>query len=92
MIQSFRNKGLQHFWEQSDVERIPTDWARRIAHVLDILDAAAIPEDVAIPGQGFHACPEGGEARFGVMVSQAWRLSFAWDKGDAVNIDLEEIR
>ena len=92
MNRSFRNTGLQHFWEHSDVERIPTDWARRIALVLDLLDAAAIPDDVALPGLGFHACPEGGDARFGVMVSQAWRLSFAWDKGDAVDIDLEEMR
>jgi len=92
MIRSFRNKGLQDFWDRGDIERIPTDWSRRIALVLDLLDAAATPEDVALPGLGFHACPEGGDARFGVMVSQAWRLSFAWNKGDAVNIDLEEIR
>lgn len=92
MIRSFRNKGLQNFWESSDTERVPTDWVRRITHVLDLLDAAEIPEDVALPGLDFHSCPEGGQGRFGVMVSKAWRISFAWKNGEAIDIDLEEIR
>ena len=92
MIRSFRNKGLQDFWESSDIERIPTDWTTRIAQILDMADAASAPEDLAIPGLRFHAYARGTQPRFGVMVSEAWRLSFAWNKGDAVDIDLEEIR
>ncbi len=92
MNRSFRNEGLREFWEGSEIERIPTDWAARIAQVLDILDAATAPEDLVIPGLQFHAYPEGRQPRFGVMVSAAWRLSFAWERGDAIDIDLEEIR
>lgn len=91
MIRSFRNSGLQQFWERSDIERIPTDWSDRIAQVLDILDAATTPEDVAIPGLRFHAYPDGTQPRFAVMVSAAWRLSFAWQRGDAIDVDLEEV-
>lgn len=90
MIRSFRNRGLQRYWEHSDVERIPTDWARRIAAILDMLDVAEEPEDMAVPGFGFHAYPDDRQPRFGIMVSVAWRLSFAWKNGDAIDVDLEE--
>ena len=91
MIRSFRNRGLGEFWERGDVERIPTDWTAKIELVLDMLDAAEAPEDLAIPGLEFHGYPEGTQGRFGVMASRAWRLSFAWRNGDAVDVDLEEI-
>lgn len=91
MIRSFRNRGLQKFWESSDVERIPTDWARRIATILDMLDAAGEPEDTFVAGFGFHAYLDERQPRFGLMVSTAWRLSFAWERGDAIDVDLEEV-
>jgi len=91
MIRSFRNSGLRNFWERSEIERIPTDWAKKTAQILDLLDAATTPEDLAIPGLRFHAFPEGGQPRFGVMVSAAWRLSFAWTQGDAIDVDIEEV-
>lgn len=91
MIKSFRSGALQAFWENSDVERIPTDWVKRIEHVLDILDAATAPEDLAIPGLRFHGFPEGTKPRFGVMASKAWRISFSWSQGDAHAVDLDEV-
>ncbi len=91
MIRSFRNVALRKFWETSDTKRIPTDWAGRIEQILDILDAATAPEDLAIPGLGFHGYAEETKPRFGVMASGAWRLSFSWKEGDAHDVDLEEI-
>jgi toxin HigB-1 len=91
MIRSFRSQNLARFWKQSQVERIPTDWTAKIEMVLDMLDAAEAPEDLAIPGLEFHAYPEGKQGRYGVMASRAWRVSFAWREGDAVDVDLEEI-
>jgi proteic killer suppression protein len=91
MIRSFRNRPLQRFWERGDVDRIPTDWAAKIEQILDLLEAATAPEDLAIPGLRFHGYPEGTKGRFGVMVSVAWRVSFSWQEGDAIDVDLEEI-
>lgn len=91
MIRSFRNAALRKFWERSEVERVPTDWVSKIEQILDILDAATAPEDLAIPGLGFHGYAEGTTPRFGVMASRAWRLSFSWKEGDAHEVDLEEI-
>lgn len=91
MIKSFRSVALQTFWESSSVERIPTDWVKKIGQILDMLDAATMPEDVAIPGLGFHGFAEGNRPRFGVMASKAWRISFSWSQGDALDVSLGEI-
>ena len=91
MIRSFRNRGLRTFWERSEIERISTDWATKTALILDLLDAATKPQDLVIPGLRFHVFEEDNEPRYGVMVSDAWRLSFAWSRGDAIDVDLEEV-
>jgi len=91
MIRSFRNRGLRTFWERSEIERIPTDWANRIAQILDILDAATKPQDLVVPGLRFHIIRDEDEPRYGVMVSNAWRISYAWSRGDAIDVDLEEV-
>ena len=90
MIRSFRSRALQKFWEKGDVQTIPTDWSGRIEKFLDLLDKARAPEDLAIPGM-FYCYPEGTKARYAVLVSKAWRLSFAWKKGEAIEVDLEKI-
>jgi proteic killer suppression protein len=92
MIGSFRDEALKTFWERSDVQRLPTDWIERIAMILDLLDAASSPEDMAIPGLGFHGFAEGTKPRFGVMASKAWRVSFSWHQGRAHDVDLNEVR
>ena len=91
MIRSFKNAALRKFWESSDVKRIPTDWASKIELILDTLDAATAPEDLAIPGLRFHGYAEGTRPRFAVMASAAWRVSFSWREGDAHDVDLEEV-
>lgn len=91
MIKSFRSPALQAFWENSSVERIPTDWVKRIEQVLDMLDAASAPEDLAIPGLRFHSYAERTKPRFAVMASKAWRISFSWKQGNAYDVELDEV-
>lgn len=60
--------------------------------MLYALDKAAQPEDLALPGFGFHGFAEGRTPRIGVMVSAAWRISFTWKNRGPWDVDLEEIR
>ena len=89
MIKSFRSPRLQDFWQRGDVESIPTDWVKKIEYVLDMIDAAVEPEDLNLPGLNFHVVIEERAARYAVMISQSWRLSFSWISKNAENVDLE---
>jgi proteic killer suppression protein len=56
---------------------------------LDVLDAAAAPEDMNLPGFHFHRL-RGRFTRYSVRVTANWRLTFAWEESDATQVDLED--
>ncbi len=90
MILSFRSRSLKRFWERDDASKLPPDRIRRIAMILDRLDAAAAPDDLNLPGLGFHKLSGTSKGRYAVSVSANWRITFGWDDQDAVEVDFED--
>jgi proteic killer suppression protein len=54
------------------------------------LDAATAPADLDLPGFGFHPLKGNRKGEFAVIVTRNWRLTFGWNDGDAVDVDLED--
>jgi toxin HigB-1 len=90
MIVSFRHKGLQRFWTRSDASGLRPDWIPKIDRFLEALDQGRSPQELAIPGAGFHALRGDLKGRFAMTISRNWRLTFAWRGEDAVDVDLED--
>lgn len=90
MIRSFRSKALQRFWIRNDPRGIRPDWVRKVRSLLVRLDAAQRPEDLKTPGSGFHALVGDFAGRYALVVSHNWRLTFAFEEQDAVDLDLED--
>jgi toxin HigB-1 len=90
MILSFRSKSLKRFWQKNDAAGIRPDWVNRVRLVLSLLDKAARPEDANVPGLNFHALTGGQTGRFSLLVSRNWRITFAWQDIDAIDVDLED--
>lgn len=90
MIVSFRSRALKRYWEKSETKRLPPRSIERIRIILDRLNAATAPSDLDLPGFGFHALKGGRRGEFAVLVTRNWRITFGWDDGDAVDIDLED--
>ena len=55
MIQTFKHKGLERYFKASDKRGLPTQCLARLERILDVLDAATVPSDMALPGFKFHA-------------------------------------
>jgi len=85
MIRSFRHKGLKELFESGR----RTDQRARILRRPDVLHGAVVPEDLALPGFRFHKLHT-KPARYSVSVSGNWRLTFAWEDLDAIDVDLED--
>ena len=90
MIRSFRHKGLQRFWTRSDTSGLRPDWIARTGRLLEALDLARSPQDMAFVGSGFHALRGDLKGRYALIISRNWRLTFAWDGEDAVDVGLED--
>ena len=55
---------------------------------LKVLDEAALPSDLNVPGFNFHRL-HGRPVRYSVHVSGPWCLTFEWEDADAVRVNLE---
>ncbi|WP_157219336.1 type II toxin-antitoxin system RelE/ParE family toxin [Flavisphingomonas formosensis] len=89
MIRSYRSKPLRLFAEKGDASKLPIQNVDRLRRMLAALDAAPIPEDMNLPGYHFHGLATDPK-RWSCRVTGNWRLTFAWDDMDAIDVDLED--
>jgi proteic killer suppression protein len=89
MIRSFQSKKLRSYWTKNDASAINPGWINKVRIVLSRLDASTKPSEVAALGMRFHALT-GKPKRYAVSVSPNWRITFAWDGEDAIDVDLED--
>ena len=90
MIRSFRNRALKQFWERADAKRLPPEDSDRILRILRLLDDAISASDMNIPGLHFHQLQGQMRGRYAVTVRANWRITFAWNDEDAVDVDYED--
>lgn len=90
MIESIRNKALRRYWTKGDDAGIRPDWRKKVRILLSRLDAAHAPEDMDVPGFGFHALRHDQAGRYAVWVSRNWRITFAWKSENATDVEMED--
>jgi proteic killer suppression protein len=90
LTRSFKNRALKRFWERNDPSKLPPADAGRIGRILDLLDTAAVPQEMDAPGLRFHALTGNLAGRYAVTVRANWRITFAWDGQDAIEVDYED--
>jgi proteic killer suppression protein len=90
MIRSFRSKTLAKYWERGEAKGIKPEWRNKTRIILSRLDASTAPEQMRLPGFGFHPLSGDMRGRWAVGVSGNWRITFAWDGEDAIDVDLED--
>jgi toxin HigB-1 len=90
MIRTFKHKGLEKFFTKDDYRGIPAQFGSRLQRMLDRLDASTAPADMDIPGFRFHPLKGARAGEFATSVSGNWRLTFAFDDKDAIDVNLED--
>jgi toxin HigB-1 len=90
MIRSFKSKPLAQLWEKGRTSKIDAKMHERIIRRLDRLDAAAMPQEMNIPGFDFHALRGFKPTRYSVHVNGPWCITFEFEDGDACRVDFEQ--
>ena len=90
MIRSFRHKGVERFFKSGSRSGIQAAHAPRLARQLSALNAATRPEDMNRPGWDWHALKGGLYGHWSVSVNGNWRLTFAFENGDAILVDYQD--
>jgi toxin HigB-1 len=90
MMRSFRRKGVERFFKSGSRARIQAAHAPRLARQPSALDAATRPEDMNRPGWGWHPLKGDLCGHWSVSVNGNWRLTFAFEIGDAILMDYQD--
>ena len=88
MIKTFRHRGLKRLYERGDTAQVGADMLDKIENILALLDVAAGPENMNIPGFRLH--PLRGDLRgfWSVTVRANWRIIWRFEGADAVDVEL----
>lgn len=89
MIVSFRHKGLAELFEQGQSRRIRQDLQARCLRRLEVLDHADSLSELSLPGFSFHSL-RGLPKRYSIHINGPWCITFEWENGEALRVDLEQ--
>lgn len=89
MIKSFKHKGLAELFERGRSRRVRHDLQSRSLRRLDALNQAESLIDLNVPGFNFHSL-QGRPKRYSIHVNGPWCITFEWEEGEALRVDLEQ--
>lgn len=90
MIRSFRHKGIEAFYRTGGTHGIQAKHAMRLRLQLARLSVARVAGDMAAPGWKLHPLKGKLSDHWAVWVDSHWRLTFAFENGDAVLVDYQD--
>lgn len=88
MIRSFRHKGLKLLFEEGNRRGVRADHADKIGRILLLLNRAAKPDDMALPGFRLHPLKGNLAGFWAVWVSGNWRIIWRFEGTDAADVEL----
>jgi toxin HigB-1 len=88
VIKGFRHKGLKDLFETGRSAAVPQLW-KRCANLLEVLDEAENLNDLSGPGFGTHRLHT-KPPRYAMAVNGPWRITFQFEEGNALLVDLEQ--
>jgi proteic killer suppression protein len=89
MIKSFKHKGLSELFERGPTRFVRKDLQARCLRRLEALDQAESLRDLSVPGFNFHGL-QGQPKRYSIHVNGPWCITFEWQEGEALRVDLEQ--
>ena len=90
MIKSFVHKGLEDFFYEGKKKGIQPKRGKKLAAIMDRLDAANEIRDMNYPGSYLHLLEPRVNNRWAVKVSGSWQITFRFLEGAASEINYED--
>jgi proteic killer suppression protein len=88
MIGSIKHRGLKRLYERDDRRGIRPDLVDTVQEILTILDDAAGPPELGLPGYRLHPLKGDLEGFWSVTVRPNWRIIFRFEGGNAFDVEL----
>jgi toxin HigB-1 len=89
-IKGIRHKGLKRFFATGSRSGIQPEHASRLRSILALLNTAADPKDLSLPGLRLHELRGERKGTWSVNVSGNWRITFSWTTDGVDDVDYED--
>ena len=90
MIVSFRHRALKSFFEDDNPRKLPPDMVNRIKAILARLNQAEVIEDMNVHSYRLHPLKGNRKGEWSVTVKANWRITFRFEEGYALEVNLED--
>jgi toxin HigB-1 len=87
MIVGFRHKGLKLLYETGSVRGVNAAHALKLFSILAALDAAAEPNELALPSYRLHPLKGSMRGHWSIWVNGNWRATFRFVGADVELVD-----
>ncbi len=89
MIKTFACKETKRIWDGYRSSKLPGNIQNRALRKLRQLDAAQTLEDLRNPpGNRLEALKGNRQGKYSIRIERQWRICFAWDKGNANEVEI----
>lgn len=88
MIRRLKGRGLKLLYSKGVRSGIRPDLVETVERILTVLDSAAGPHALNLPGYRLHALKGDRHGYWAVTVRANWRIIFRFEGGDAVDVEL----
>ena len=88
MIRTIKHRGSKRLVEQGDLSKVRADQLKRIRDALAHLDGAVESSDIDLPGCRLHRLKGNLKGHWSVTISGNWRITFRFEDGEALDVDL----
>ena len=88
MIRSLKHRGLKRLFERDDRSGIRPDLVDTVQEILTVLDDAATPQELNLPGYRLHPLKGNLKGFWSVTVRANWRIVFRFEGTDAFDVEL----
>ncbi len=88
MIRSFKHRGLKRLYEHNDRSGVRPDLAETVEEILTVLDEAAMPQALNLPGYRLHSLKGDLKGFWSVTVRANWRIMFRFEGTDVFDVEL----
>jgi proteic killer suppression protein len=89
MIRSFADRQTERFWNGEPARRLPADIRRAAQRKLELIDAAAVLEDLRVPpGNRLEALAGDRRGQHSIRINDQWRICFRWTDAGAEDVEI----
>jgi proteic killer suppression protein len=91
LIKTFRDAETERLWKQERCRRIPASLHKAVLRKLQMLNAAGVLDDLAVPpGNRLERLKGSREGQHSIRVNDQYRVCFNWREGNAYEVEITD--